>query len=182
MPAFKTILAWTHGLPLIRRRCELRRNAKAEELMEALIMFDFEGTLADTLGVFIEYFDALANSFGFRRFDREQIDYLRTCEAMEILHYHGIHLSEARPVIAALCNEMGKRSERIKLFGRHSFPVESAHGRKKGNGADYIQLGRTLDLDARSGSTEDFPILLVRRGYLSKSGCYPGCLGAKRYL
>lgn len=42
-----------------------------------LIIFDFDGTLADTLPVFVDVFDQAADKYGFRRLDRNRQHALR---------------------------------------------------------------------------------------------------------
>ena len=42
-----------------------------------LIIFDFDGTLADTFPSFVRVFDQAADKYGFKRLDRERQDVLR---------------------------------------------------------------------------------------------------------
>ncbi|WP_235914568.1 HAD hydrolase-like protein [Rugamonas rivuli] len=42
-----------------------------------LIIFDFDGTLADTLPVFVDVFDQAADKYGFKRMDRSRTQALR---------------------------------------------------------------------------------------------------------
>jgi phosphoglycolate phosphatase len=55
-----------------------------------LVIFDVDGTLADTFSLFLDVFDQAAARFGFMPFDRDNLDQLRGQSAKEILRYHKV--------------------------------------------------------------------------------------------
>ncbi len=65
-----------------------------------LVIFDFDGTLADSLGWFIGISDRLADEFGFDRIDKDQVAILRRHDAATLLRLHHVPLWKV-PFIAA---------------------------------------------------------------------------------
>jgi phosphoglycolate phosphatase len=68
-------------------------------------MFDFDGTLADTMPWFLGVSDRLADEFNFRRVDRSQIDELRSHDARTLLKLHKIPVWKV-PLIAHRFREL----------------------------------------------------------------------------
>ena len=56
------------------------------------MIFDFDGTIADTLNSIIHIMNDLSNEFGFRKIRDEDIEYLREKRPREILKYLGISI------------------------------------------------------------------------------------------
>ena len=81
-----------------------------------LVIFDFDGTLADSFPWFLDVFDAVAERFDFRKLDRSNIEALRHLDARELMRRHGVPLWKV-PMIAAHARTLqGKDLHRIKLF------------------------------------------------------------------
>jgi phosphoglycolate phosphatase len=57
-----------------------------------LLLFDFDGTLADTFPWFTHTFDEVADKYGFRRLDRDRADELRSLGARQIMQHHQVPL------------------------------------------------------------------------------------------
>jgi phosphoglycolate phosphatase len=57
-----------------------------------LIVFDFDGTLADTFGWLVEHFDAVAERHGFARLDRARLQEMRQWDAHRIMRHHRVPL------------------------------------------------------------------------------------------
>jgi phosphoglycolate phosphatase len=68
-------------------------------LKKTLVVFDFDGTLADSFQLFLKTFDAASEIYGFRPFDRDKMDVLRAMEASEVLKHHGVRFWQL-PAIA----------------------------------------------------------------------------------
>lgn len=67
--------------------------------MSHLIIFDFDGTLADTFASFVGVFDQAAGKYGFRPLDRARQGALRGMDARQIMAHHDIPLWKV-PAIA----------------------------------------------------------------------------------
>ncbi|MBW8882912.1 MAG: HAD hydrolase-like protein [Asticcacaulis sp.] len=81
-----------------------------------LIIFDFDGTLADSFPWFLDVFDTIADRFQFQRLDRSNIDALRHLDARELMRRHGVPLWKV-PMIAAHARTLqGRDLDRIRLF------------------------------------------------------------------
>jgi len=64
-----------------------------------LIIFDFDGTLADTFPSFVRVFDQAADRYGFKRLDRDHQGMLRGMDARQIMAHHDVPLWKV-PAIA----------------------------------------------------------------------------------
>jgi phosphoglycolate phosphatase len=94
-----------------------------------LLIFDFDGTLADTFDLFLDVFDKAAALYRFAPFDRNNLDYLRTLDARSILQYHRVPIWKL-PVIAQTTRKlMGCHVEAIQLFGGIESTIAKLHDR-----------------------------------------------------
>jgi phosphoglycolate phosphatase len=79
-------------------------------LLPKLLIFDFDGTLADTFSLSLEIFDGAARKFRFRPLDRENLTLLRGMTARQIFEHHGVPLYKlpllARYMRASMQNYM----------------------------------------------------------------------------
>ena len=75
-----------------------------------LLIFDFDGTLADTFSLSLEIFDGAARKFRFKPLDRENLTLLRGMTARQIFEHHGVPLYKlpllARYMRASMQNHM----------------------------------------------------------------------------
>jgi phosphoglycolate phosphatase len=85
--------------------------------LHKLVIFDFDGTLADSFGWFLDTFDAIADRFHFKRLDRGRIEDFRHLDARELMRLHGVPLWKV-PMIATHARTLQSRNlNTIKLFG-----------------------------------------------------------------
>jgi len=61
-------------------------------MQKSVILFDFDGTIANTLDAIIGIMNSLADEFGFRKIKEEDVEYLRNKRPHEILKYLRISL------------------------------------------------------------------------------------------
>jgi phosphoglycolate phosphatase len=94
-----------------------------------LLIFDFDGTLADTFDLFLDVFDEAAALYRFEPFDRKNQDYLRTLDARSILQYHRVPTWKL-PVIAQTTRKLMERHvETIRLFAGIESTIANLHRR-----------------------------------------------------
>lgn len=79
-----------------------------------LIIFDFDGTLADTLPVFLRIFDEAAEKYGFQPFNRDPE--LRHLDARQLMAMHGIPLWKVPMVAHFMRERMAHKIPEISLF------------------------------------------------------------------
>ncbi|HVZ29911.1 MAG TPA: HAD hydrolase-like protein [Asticcacaulis sp.] len=94
-----------------------------------LIIFDFDGTLADSFGWFLDTFDTIADRFDFKRLDRSRIEDFRHLDARELMRLHGVPLWKV-PMIAAHARTLQSHNlDTIKLFDGMAQVVAELHAK-----------------------------------------------------
>ncbi|WP_149808431.1 HAD hydrolase-like protein, partial [Salmonella enterica] len=78
-----------------------------------LLIFDFDGTLADTFPFFLRTMDVLADEFGFRRIGAHEVDGLRGCGARQMLRHVGLPLWKMPRVAARFIQLMSARIDEV---------------------------------------------------------------------
>lgn len=81
-----------------------------------LVIFDSDGTLADTLPWMRGIFNELADAHGFRRVEPEEYDQFRDLHGRELLRALGLPLWKLPRVIADMRRRMSQRTEPFQLF------------------------------------------------------------------
>ncbi|USX26826.1 HAD hydrolase-like protein [Oxalobacteraceae bacterium OTU3CINTB1] len=81
-----------------------------------LIIFDFDGTLADTFPSFVRVFDQAADKYRFKRLDRERQSVLRGLDARQIMAHHDIPLWKVPAIARFMRARMADDIANIKLF------------------------------------------------------------------
>jgi phosphoglycolate phosphatase len=81
-----------------------------------LVIFDFDGTLADSLGWFISISDRLADEFGFAHIDKDQLATLRRHDAATLLRLHHVPLWKVPFIATRFRSLMSQQIEMIAPF------------------------------------------------------------------
>ncbi len=81
-----------------------------------LVVFDFDGTLADSLGWFIGALGEMAPRYGFRRVSEAEIAMLRGCDSRAIMRYLGVPLWQLPIIAADLRRRAAAEAASIGLF------------------------------------------------------------------
>jgi phosphoglycolate phosphatase len=81
-----------------------------------LLIFDFDGTLADSFPFFLEVFDTLADAHHFKRLDRSRLDELRGADVPQIMRNIGMPRWKLLPVAMHFRALMAQSIGRIGLF------------------------------------------------------------------
>lgn len=81
-----------------------------------LVLFDFDGTLADSLPWFVGVANDVADRFRFRRLDLEQLPMLRGYSARQMLHHTGIQRWKLPWIVRHMRRRMARDLDQIQLF------------------------------------------------------------------
>jgi phosphoglycolate phosphatase len=81
-----------------------------------LIIFDFDGTLADTFSWFVRVFDEAADKYQFKRLDRTNLNALRGLDAGRIILHHQVPLWKLPLIIRYMRSLMKRDIADITLF------------------------------------------------------------------
>lgn len=95
-----------------------------------LLIFDFDGTLADSFPFFLDVFDTLADAHRFRRLDRARLDELRGLDTVQLMAHLGLPRWKLLPVAVHFRALMAARIGEIALFDgmRDVLRAVAAHG------------------------------------------------------
>lgn len=80
------------------------------------IIFDFDGTLADSFPFFLETLDTLADTHGFRRIDKSRLETFRGYDAKQMMQLVGLPFWKIPGVAMHFKSLMAENIHRIPLF------------------------------------------------------------------
>jgi HAD superfamily hydrolase (TIGR01509 family) len=84
--------------------------------MTKVIIFDFDGTLADTIDILLSITNRLSAEFGFKSATKEELAQLSNLTAWQILKYSGISIFKFPLLIRKLKAELRSEIPTIQLF------------------------------------------------------------------
>ncbi|MBW3587582.1 MAG: HAD-IA family hydrolase [Cyanobacteria bacterium 0813] len=84
--------------------------------MTKVIIFDFDGTLADTIDILLSITNRLSAEFGFKSATKEELAQLSNLNSWQILQYSGISLFKFPLLIRRLKAELHTEIPNIQLF------------------------------------------------------------------
>lgn len=93
-------------------RKKTEENQKNQKLS---VVFDFDGTIAETLSAGVDILNRLSGEFGFRPVKREEIDNLRGKTLSEVLKIFHISFLKLPVLVSRVKKEMAKSIEQIKM-------------------------------------------------------------------
>lgn len=89
----------------------IRNNLRYE-----LIIFDFDGTLANSFPFFASIFNQLADRYRFRKVGHDEVEHLRHANPRQIMQYVGMPLWKLPLVSKSFIRHMKRNAHRIELF------------------------------------------------------------------
>lgn len=92
-----------------------------------LLIFDFDGTIADTFEAGYEIFNKLADELGYRQVNREELQQLRAMSTLEALRYTNIPLRRMGKVAQRGCQELVSRIDGILPFPTAAQTLHELH-------------------------------------------------------
>lgn len=81
-----------------------------------IIIFDFDGTIADTLNVLLNITNRLAVEFGYKTIDREELNHIKNLSSREIIKYSGISILKFPLLIAKVKSELKTEIAHVQAF------------------------------------------------------------------
>ena len=81
-----------------------------------LVIFDFDGTLADSFRCFLEVLDEAATRYHFRKIDREQLAVVRKFDARQLMRHLGLSLWKLPRVARYVGQGMARNAGQIPMF------------------------------------------------------------------
>ena len=92
-----------------------------------LAIFDFDGTLADSVGWFIPVLNELAPRHGFRSVSAAEIEDLRHCDNREIMRRLGVPLWKLPRIADDVRARMARDADQIRLFDGMAALLDTLH-------------------------------------------------------
>lgn len=81
-----------------------------------LIIFDFDGTLADTFAWFVNIMDELAEKYKFTKINKDELEILRSFDANKMIKHHAVPLWKMPMIGNHVRKSMSKDIHKIHLF------------------------------------------------------------------
>lgn len=81
-----------------------------------LIIFDFDGTLADTFPFVLSVMDQVIDKYGLKKIDRTEVDMLRNYDARKIMKYLGVPPWKAPAIGKHALSLLAREIHRLSLF------------------------------------------------------------------
>jgi phosphoglycolate phosphatase len=81
-----------------------------------LVIFDFDGTLADTFPFFLRLMNAMAGDLDFRRIEEDELGTLRGFSARQMKDHLGVPGWKLPLMVARMRREMAERADEVALF------------------------------------------------------------------
>ncbi|HRX55884.1 MAG: HAD-IA family hydrolase [Verrucomicrobiales bacterium] len=88
----------------------------ANNALPPLLVFDFDGTLADTIETGLTIYNEIAGDFGLRTVSREEVQTLRNLNTRALLHHLGISRILAVRVVTRIRRQLTKRIDSVQPF------------------------------------------------------------------
>lgn len=85
------------------------------KLSNDILIFDFDGTIADTLHHLVDIGNRLSDEFNFRRIETQEIDDLKGKTAMEITHHLQVPFLKIPAIVARARKELNQNIHSIKI-------------------------------------------------------------------
>ena len=79
-----------------------------------VIIFDFDGTIADTYDAFVGIINGLADEFGYKKVSQEELKLLRNLNSQEIIKQSNISIFKVPALLRRVKRELSKEIEHIK--------------------------------------------------------------------
>ena len=79
-----------------------------------LLIFDFDGTIADTFAAGLEILNLLSDEFGFRRLEHEDIEKARDMRTRQLMKFLGIPMSKMSRIARRGSEELSSRMQDIE--------------------------------------------------------------------
>ena len=80
------------------------------------VLFDFDGTIADTHDALLEIVNDLADEFGYAPIDAVQLDFLKNLGSMEVVQYSKISPFKIPFILKRLKKELAQKIVRLKPY------------------------------------------------------------------
>ncbi len=84
--------------------------------MKKIIIFDFDGTLVDSLHIFVNVFNEHASEFGFKQIDSDEVKILQNKGYMEIIREYKVPLLKIPSLISRGQKAIYEKADEFTLF------------------------------------------------------------------
>lgn len=98
------------------KRASVKLKQDVKRMAIKAILFDFDGTIADTHDAFLEIVNDLADEFGYPRVDQVQLERLKNLSSMDIIKYSEIPTLKIPFIIKRVKKELSQRIAYLKPY------------------------------------------------------------------
>lgn len=99
---------------MLRRNALANLDASRQRMTPKVIIFDFDGTIADTVDALVSIANRLALDFGYRHIHPEQLAFLKNLTSREIIKYSGVSLFKIPFLVKKVKGELKNKIPELK--------------------------------------------------------------------
>lgn len=99
-----------------------------------LLIFDFDGTLADTLAVGLDIYNEVAGDYGLKQVSKKELEELRKLNTRALLDHMGISRLTAAKLAARIRHKLSKRIDEVPLVSGAEKMIRDLHAAGFGMG------------------------------------------------
>lgn len=80
-----------------------------------VIIFDFDGTIANTLNAIVDIVNNLSDEYGYKKTNPEELEFLRTLKPLQIIQYSGISIFKLPSLVRKVKSSLSKEIQEINM-------------------------------------------------------------------
>jgi phosphoglycolate phosphatase len=134
--------------------------------MEKLIIFDFDGTISNSLDIAYKVYEALSEKYGFKRFTKEEINEFKALSIQERFKRHHISIfklpklaRKTRNIISDLMHETNpfpEMPELLKELKDKGYKLAIVSSNSKKNILEFLKVHQMISFDHIYGKASFF--------------------------
>lgn len=149
--------------------------------MKPVIIFDFDGTLADVAPVFLEIYNELAPRFGLKNISQSDYESLRKKSIWQIMRWTGIKPWQFPKLLNEGRRSFAKSKDKVVLFEGVPELIKKLHKQKTSMYILSSNNERSIRSILKRYELDDEVVVMKRPWFFGKAGNIRQLIGRKKY-
>lgn len=156
-------------------------QSRPSDSIEVVIIFDFDGTLADVVPIFIEIYNRLAPGFGLKNINQSEYENLRTKSIWQIVRWTGLKPWQFPRLLREGRRAFAKSKDKVTLFGGVPELIKKLHTQKIPIYILSSNSERSIRSIMKRYGLDDEVIVMKRPWFFGKAGNIDQLVARKKY-